>query len=138
MSHLTPLLCNLGLRLLPLIIKTGLAILGIASRQNSSAPALQTLCPSLMAFCPQAQALSGVIAFFSMALQTALRSLDVSALIAWPIRIVLFAASALGQIGFSSLTSCHSDQICSCALSFLLNTLHSALLHHLLATFLLP
>ena len=122
MSLNTLLFCGLGLKLIPLIVKAGLAILGIASHRALRAPAPMNLSPALMALCPVTQVVSGALTLLSLALETALSCADLPSLISWPIRMALFAASVLGSTALS-LTSCAADQLCACTHGLLLAVL---------------
>lgn len=116
------LFCGLGLKLIPLIVKAGLEILGIASYRAFPPQALMNLSPALMALCPVTHVVSGVLTLLSLALETALSCADIPSLISWPIRMALFAASVLGSTAFS-LTGCAADQLCVCTHGMLLAVL---------------
>ncbi len=60
MSVDTRLLFKLGLRLIPVIVKAGLAILGVGGQEGSGASGVLNLWPSLMAFRPATHAVNGV------------------------------------------------------------------------------
>jgi hypothetical protein len=133
MSVDTRLLFELGLRLIPVIVKAGLAIFGIGAQGGSGASVAVNLCPSLMAFCPATQALNGALALMCSILQTALHGVHSSSLIGWPVRVVVFVVSEVGSIGAASLADCSASQICSCAVAFLVSCLHSTVLQLVLA-----
>jgi hypothetical protein len=133
MSVDTRLLFELGLRLIPVIARAGLAICGIGAPGVPGAPAALKLWPSLMAFCPATHALSGVLALMCSILQTVVHRADSSSLIAWTARAVVFAVPAMGSNGgASSLADCSVSEVCSCAVAFLVSCLHSAVLQHVL------
>ena len=132
----TRLLIELGLRLIPVILKTGLAMFAIGGQGAAGAPAVLNLWPSLMAYCPATQALNGVLALACPTLQTAVRYPDTSSLIGWPVRLVVSVVSFVGPNGAASLADCSASQVCSCALAFLVSCLHSAVLQQVLGVFL--
>lgn len=136
MSVDTRLLFELVLRLIPVILKTGLAMFSIGGQGAAGAPAVLNLWPSLMAFCPATQALNGVLALVCPILQTAVRYADTSGLIDWPVRVVVFVVSFVGSNGAASLTDCSASQVCSCVLAFLVSCLRSAVLQQVLGVFL--
>jgi len=119
MSLRSHYLCGLGLRLIPLRVKVGLRILGIANRHALLAPAPINLCSSLLAFCPVTHLINAVLTLLSLALQGAVKCADIPSLLAWPIHMVLLGASVLSSTS-SSLTNCPAEQLCACTLGFLL------------------
>ena len=135
MSVHTRLLLEVGVRLIPVIVKAGLAIFGIGSQAGSGASVAVNLCPSLMAFCPTTQALHGVLALLCLIPQTALHGVDNSSLIGWPVRVIVFVVSEVGSNGTASLADCSTSQVCSCAVAYLVSCLHSAVLRQLLGVF---
>ncbi|HEY1470910.1 MAG TPA: hypothetical protein VGF61_17865 [Candidatus Acidoferrum sp.] len=64
-------LFELGVRLVPMIVKAGLAICGIGSQGGSGAPVALNLCSSLLAFCPASRICSCAMAFFVSCLHSA-------------------------------------------------------------------
>jgi hypothetical protein len=126
------LIYGLGVKLIPLVVKAGLAILGFTSHGACAAPAPPDFCGSLMAFCPATHALNGVLTLLSVTLQTALPCADSSSLIAWSTRVTQFRASVLGSTDSLSFRASPAGQACTSAFSLLLSFLHSAFLHNLL------
>jgi len=133
MSVDTRLLFELGLRLIPVLVKTGLAIFGVGGQEGSGAPVVVDLWPSLMAFGPATHAANGVLALMCSTLQMAVHCVDSSSLIAWPVRVVVFAISVAGTNGAASLSDRSASQLRSCAVTFLVSCLHSAVLQQVLA-----
>ena len=124
----TCLLLELGLRLIPVIVKAGLAIFGVGSQGGAGAPVVLNLWPSLMAFCPAIHALNGVAALASSAVQPVAHCADASSLLGWPVRVAVFVVS--------SLADCSGSQVCGCAMAFLVSCSHSVVLEHVLGVFL--
>jgi hypothetical protein len=132
----TCLLFGLGLRLIPVIVKAGLAIFGIGGQGVAGAPVVLNLCPSRMAFCPTTHALNGVAALACSAVQTVVHCTDASSPIRWPVRVAVFAISFKGSNGAASLADCSVSQVCGCTVAFLVSCLHSVVLEQVLAVFL--
>jgi hypothetical protein len=112
------LLFKLGLKLIPVIVKTGLAIFGVGSQRGAGAPVVLNLWPSLMAFCPAIHALNGVAALVCTAVQPLAHCADDSSLLCWPVSVAVFVVSALAD--------CSVGPFCGCAVAFLVSCLHSA------------
>ena len=132
----TCLLFELGLRLIPVIVKAALAICGIGGQGVAGAPVVPNLCSSLTAFCPATHALNGVAALACSAVQTVVHCTDASSLIGWPARVAVFAISFAGSNGAASLADYFVSQVCGCAVAFLVSCLHSVVLEQVLAVFL--
>ena len=128
MSVSTQILFDLGVRLIPVIVKAGLVMFGIGGQGAAGAPVTLKLWPSLMAFCPATQALNGALALMCSVLQTVLHCADSSSLIAWPVRAVVLVVSGVGSNGSALLMDCSASQVCGCAVTFLVSCLHSAVL----------
>ncbi len=128
MSVHTGQLFELGLRLIPVIVKAGLAICGIGAQEGSCTPAALNAWPSLMAICPATHAVNGVLVIMCTALQTAAQCAGDSGWIGWLVRVVVFVAS--------SLADCSVSQVCSCALACLVSCVHSLVLQQVLGFFL--
>jgi hypothetical protein len=124
----TCLLFELGLRLIPVIVKAGLTIFGAGSPGGSSAPVVLNLWPSLMAFSPAIQALNGVAALACSAVQSVAHCADASSLFGWPVRVAVFVVSSLGD--------CSVSRVCGGAGAFLVSCLHSMVLEQVLGVFL--
>jgi hypothetical protein len=124
----TCLLFELGLRLIPVIVKTGLAIFGFGSQGGAGAPVVLNLWPSLMAFCPAIHVLKGVAALASSTVQPVAHCADSSSLLGWPVRVAVFVVS--------SLADCSVSQVCGCAVAFLVSCSHSVVLEQVLGVFL--
>ena len=124
----TCLLFKLGLRLIPVIVKAGLAIFGVGSQGGAGAPVVLNLWPSLMAFCPAIHALNGVAALACSLVQPVAHCADASSLLGWPVRVAVFVVSAL--------TDCSVSQVCGCAMAYLVSCLHSVVLEQALGAFL--
>ena len=122
-------LFELGLRLIPVIVKAGLAIGGIGGRGGSGGPVALNAWPSLMAICPATYVGNGVLTILRSALQTAAYCIGSSNWIAWLVRVVVFVAS--------SLVNCSANEIWSCAVSCLLSCLHSVVLQQVLGVVML-
>ncbi len=122
-------LFELGLRLIPVIVKTGLAICGIGAPGNSGAPGAMNAWPSLMAICPATHAVDGVMVILCSALQTAAHCVGSSNWIGWLVRVVV-------SVG-SSLVNRSANEIWSCAVSCLLSCVHSAVLQQVLGAVML-
>jgi hypothetical protein len=97
----TCLLFELGLRLIPVIVKAGLAIFGVGSPGGVGAPVVLNLWPSLLAFCPAIHALNGVAALASSAVQRVAHCADASSLLGWPVRVAVFVVSSLADCSVS-------------------------------------
>jgi hypothetical protein len=124
----TCLLFELGLRLIPVIVKAGLTIFGVGSPGGSGAPVVLNLWPSLMAFSPAIQALNGVAALACSAVQPVAHCADASSLFGWPVRVAVFVVS--------SLADCSVSRVCGSAGAFLVSCLHSVVLEQVLGFFL--
>jgi len=122
-AHVGQLL-ELGLRLMPAIVKAGLAIYGIGGQGGPGAPAVLQVWPSLMAFCPATQALDGLLGLMCSAIQTAVQCADTSELIRWPVHLV--------ELVVSSLAYCAVNEIFGYALACLVSCLHSLVLQQLM------
>ena len=131
----TCLLFELGLRLIPVIVKAALAICGIGGQGVAGAPVVLNPCSSLTAFCPATHALNGVAALAFSAVKTVVHCTDASSLIGWPARVAVFAISFAGSNG-TSLADYFVSQVCGCAVAFLVSCLHSVVLEQVLAVFL--
>jgi hypothetical protein len=121
-------LFELGLRLIPAIVKAGFAIYGIGGQAGPSAPVALNVWPSLMAICPATQALNGMLGLMCSAMQTAVQYADTSALIGWPVRVVVFVVSSLADYSINPVGGCVEDCLVSC--------LHSMVLQQVLGFFL--
>ena len=121
-------LLELGLRLIPLIVKAGLAICGIG-QAGSGAPVALTAWPPLMAICPATQAVNGILTIMCSALQTAAHCVGNSSCIGWLVRVVVFVAS--------SLADCSMNQLCESAVSCLVSCAHSLVLQQVLGIIIL-
>jgi hypothetical protein len=126
----TCLLFELGLRLIPVIVKAGLAIFGVGSQGGAGAPVVLNLWLSLMAFCPAIHALNGVAASASSAVQPVAHCADASSLLGWPVRVAVFVVS--------SLADCSVSQVCRCAVAFLVSCSRSVVLEQVLGVVLCP
>ena len=126
----TSWLFELGLRLIPVIVKAGLAIFGVGSQGGAGAPVVLNLYlwPSLMAFCPAIHALNGVAALACSVVQPVAHCADASSLLGWPVRVAVFVVSAL--------TDCSVSQVCGCAMVYLVSCLHSVMLEQASGAFL--
>jgi hypothetical protein len=133
MSVYTRLLFEVGVRLIPVIVKAGLAIFGIGGQGGSGVAV--NLCPLLMVFCPATHGLNGMLALMCSIPQTALHGVDSSSWIGWPVRVVVFVVSEVGSNGAALLTDCSATHICRCAVAYLVSCLHSAVLQQLMAVF---
>ena len=121
-------LFELGLRLIPVIVKAGLAICGIGGQEGSCTPAALNAWPSLMAICPATHAVNGVLMIMCSAWQTAAHCVGDSTWIGWLVRVVVFVAS--------SLADCSVGQVCGCAVACLVSCVHSLVLQQVLGFFL--
>jgi hypothetical protein len=124
----TCLLFELGLRLIPVIVKAGLTIFGVGSPGGAGAPVVLNLWPSLMAFSPAIHALNGVAALACSAVQAVPHCADASSLFGWPVRVAVFVVS--------SLADCSVSRVCGGAGAFLVSCLHSMVLEQVLGVFL--
>ncbi len=122
-------LFELGLRLIPVMVKAGLAICGIGGHGGSGAPVALNAWPSLMAICPATHAVDGVLVILCSALRTATNCAGSSNWVGWLVRVVVFVAS--------SLVNCSANEIWSCAVSCLLSCLHSVVLQQVLGVVML-
>jgi hypothetical protein len=120
-------LFELGLRLIPLIVKAGLAICGIGNQGGSGAPVAMSVWPSLMAICPATHAVNG-LGLMCSAIQAAVHCACNPSWIGWLVRVVGFVAS--------SLADCSVSQVCGCALACLVSCVHSLVLQQVLGFFL--
>jgi hypothetical protein len=121
-------LFELGLRLIPVIVKAGLAICGIGGQGGSGAPVALSVWPSLMAICPATHAANGALVIMCSALQTAAHCACNSSWIGWLVRAVVFVVSALAD--------CSVSQVCGCALACLASCVNSLVLQQALGFFL--
>lgn len=121
-------LFELGLRLIPVIVKAGLAMCNIGGQGGSGAPVALNVWPSLMAICPATHAVNWVLGLMCSALQTAAHCAGNSSWIGWLVRVVVFVAS--------SLADCSASHVCGCVLACSVSCLHSVVLQQVLRFFL--
>jgi len=121
-------LFELDLRLIPAMVKAGLAMCNIGGQGGSGALVTLNVWPPLMAIRPATHAVNWVLGLMCSALQTAAHCVGNSSWIAWLVRVVVFVAS--------SLADCSASQVCGCVLACLVSRLHSVVLQQVLGFFL--
>jgi hypothetical protein len=124
MSAHTGQLFELGLRLIPVIVKAGLSICGIGCQGSPGGPVGLNAWPSLMAICPATHGVNAALVIMCSALQTAAHCAGSSSCIGSLVRVVVFVASSLPDFSVS--------QVSGCALAFLVSCVHSLVLQQVL------